>query len=93
MLTDTERRRLQEQGLGELWHGYCDDVTRSGEYRMCLCGFAYILAENHINRTFTHAQDYEDLLKKVVRPNMAKFYTFISRIWVPKRWWPSVSLG
>jgi hypothetical protein len=37
------------KAMGIEWHGYTDDVTPSGNYRMCLCGRAYIIRENHVN--------------------------------------------
>jgi len=72
MISETKRRILSA-ALGEEWHGYTDDVTRDGQWRMCQCGYAYIRAENHVNRTFADPQDWEDLLEKVVRPNIVAF--------------------
>jgi hypothetical protein len=78
-------RRILTKAIGEPWHGYCDDVTRDGKYRMCKCGDAYIIRpENHVNRTFATAQDWEDLLEKVVRPNVMAFETFLFKSFFQK---------
>ena len=63
---DDRRRMLTEEVLGECWHGYTDDITPDGQWRMCSCGYAFIRRENHINRTFTSWQDLGDLKKKIV---------------------------
>lgn len=68
MLTDTERRMLQEKGLGEKWYTLPPDRRKE-------------LIEDP-NRTFTSAQDYEDLLEKVVRPNKKKFSDFMWNMWI-----------
>ena len=65
MLTDDDKKLLTEL-LGEVFHGYTDDVTPDGQWRMCSCGYAFIRRENHINRTFTSWQDLGDLKEKIV---------------------------
>ena len=86
MLTDIERRRLQEQGLGEKWH----EKTKGRDFfniLTCSCGWQIndeFFMEKHIkekNRTFTSAQDYEDLLEKVVRLNIKAFDNFLWDTW------------
>lgn len=64
MLTDDDKKLLTEL-LGEVFHGYTDDVTPDGQWRMRSC-YAFIRRENHSNRTFTTWQDMGDLKKKIV---------------------------
>ena len=56
-MTDDRRRMLTEEVLGECWHGYTDGVTSDGQWRMCTCGYAYIIPEKHRNRTFATWKD------------------------------------
>ena len=65
-MTDDQKKMLTEEIRGECWHGYTDDITPDGQWRMCSCGYAFIRRENHINRTFTSWQDLGDLKKKIV---------------------------
>ncbi len=65
-MTDDRRRMLTEEVLGECWHGYTDGVTSDGQWRMCTCGYAYIIPEKHRNRTFLTWQDTGDLKKQIV---------------------------
>lgn len=65
MLTDDDKKLLTEL-LGEVFHGYTDDVTPDGQWRMCSCGYAFIRRENHSNRTFTTWQDTGDLKRRIV---------------------------
>jgi len=66
-MTDDRRRMLTEEVLGECWHGgYTDGVTPDGQWRMCTCGYAYIIPEKHRNRTFATWKDLGDLKEKIV---------------------------
>jgi hypothetical protein len=65
-MTDDRRRMLTEEVLGECWHGYTDGVTSDGQWRMCTCGYAYIIPEKHRNRTFATWKDLGDLKEKIV---------------------------
>lgn len=102
MLTDTERRMLQEQGLGEKWHDYI--ISPDGKFlSMCDCGNKGMAVReicDKANRTFTDAQDYEDLLEKVVRPNL---HEFVAYVWAGQKdkdgwlndafaWWLTLSI-
>lgn len=64
MLTDDDKKLLTEL-LGEVFHGYTDDVTPDGQWRMRSC-YAFIRRENHSNRTFTTWQDTGDLKERIV---------------------------
>jgi hypothetical protein len=102
MLTDTERRRLQEQGLGELWH---EDASNIYHPCSCTCGAEFgesggALLPIHLfseNRTFAYAQDYEDLLDKVVRENVFEFTDYLislhyGTVEVVLRWFLALSI-
>jgi hypothetical protein len=64
MLTDDDKKLLTEL-LGEVFHGYTDDVTPDGQWRMSSC-YDFIIRENHSNRTFTIWQDTGDLKERIV---------------------------
>lgn len=58
-----DKRQLLTKALGEEW--FPDD--------------GYAGTCNDPNRTFTSAQDYEDLLEKVVRSNLDEFCEYLGR--------------
>lgn len=74
MLTDDDKKLLTEL-LGEVFHGYTDDVTPDGQWRMCTCGYAYIIPEKHRNRTFATWKDLGDLKEKIVE--MGEWESFL----------------
>lgn len=74
-MTDDRRRMLTEEVLGECWHGYTDGVTSDGQWRMCTCGYAYIIPEKHRNRTFATWKDLGDLKEKIVE--MGEWESFL----------------
>jgi hypothetical protein len=47
--TNTDKARYVAERLGLCWHEPTDDVTASGDWNICTCGFAYIKPENHRN--------------------------------------------
>ena len=78
-MTD-DKRKLLTKALGAEWHRilFYNGVTTPGE---CSCGYVCYsdlgLREHELtNRTFTTAQDWEDLRERVVRPNQRAFYFY-----------------
>jgi hypothetical protein len=64
ILSDEQKKRLTEF-LGETYHQMTDDVNASGEWCMCVCGYA-INPDMHKSHTFSTPTDAHDLAKKLV---------------------------
>jgi uncharacterized protein YprB with RNaseH-like and TPR domain len=63
-MTETQRKWLTEKFLGECWHDYQTGIPPEIFLEQCTkCG--QIKTDFDLNRTFTTAQDKQDLLEKI----------------------------
>ena len=79
-MNDAERRRLQEQGLGECWHAVSDYCCSCGD---CFNETAHVdylgrTIDTHLsqNRAFTTPDDWEMVRVKVVVPNVDNYLEY-----------------